>query len=178
MPGNPKLWCWPKSHLSIMNAKLRIYSCGMWVRSPNCVCLVTWFCYQLIAKPDNKSAAVSWPNPYNLSFICSSLLCELILGEPPNWLNPIIRTPSKAHWSMWCWFTSFCEYSLSHKICTWSVADTWNKLLTLVDYMWNCYLHFIELLLIHINQNLLKHCSLIIDLYKSNICLDFGESCA
>ena len=36
----------------------------IWVRSGNCGCLVTWFCYQLIAKPGNKTAAVSWPDPY------------------------------------------------------------------------------------------------------------------
>ena len=35
----------------------------IWVRSRNCGCLVTWFCYQLIAKPGNKTAAVSWPDP-------------------------------------------------------------------------------------------------------------------
>ena len=35
----------------------------MWVRSRNCGCLVTWFCYQLIAKPGNKTAAVPWPDP-------------------------------------------------------------------------------------------------------------------
>ena len=29
-------------------------------------CLVTWFCYQLIAKSGNKTAAVSWPDPYAL----------------------------------------------------------------------------------------------------------------
>ena len=28
----------------------------LWVRSRNCGCLVTWFCYQLIAKPGNKTA--------------------------------------------------------------------------------------------------------------------------
>ena len=33
-----------------------------WVRSRNCGCLVTWFCYQLIAKPGNKTATVSWPS--------------------------------------------------------------------------------------------------------------------
>ena len=38
---------------------------GIWVRSRNCVCLVTWFCYQLIAKPGNKTATVPWPDPYN-----------------------------------------------------------------------------------------------------------------
>ena len=37
----------------------------IWVRSRNCGCLVTWFCYQLIAKPGNKTATVSWPYPYN-----------------------------------------------------------------------------------------------------------------
>ena len=36
----------------------------IWVRSRNCGCLVTWFCHQLIAKPGNKTAAVSWPDPY------------------------------------------------------------------------------------------------------------------
>ena len=35
-----------------------------WVRSRNCGCLVIWFCYQLIAKPDNKTATVLWPDPY------------------------------------------------------------------------------------------------------------------
>ena len=34
----------------------------IWVRSWNCCCLVTWFCYQLIAKPGNKTATVSWPD--------------------------------------------------------------------------------------------------------------------
>ena len=37
----------------------------IWVRSQNCGCLVTRFCYQLIAKPGNKTAAVSWPGPYS-----------------------------------------------------------------------------------------------------------------
>ena len=37
---------------------------SIWVRSRNCGCLVNWFCYQLIAKPGNKTATVSWPDPY------------------------------------------------------------------------------------------------------------------
>ena len=36
----------------------------IWVRSPRCGCLVTWFCYQLIAKPGNKLAAPPWPDSY------------------------------------------------------------------------------------------------------------------
>ena len=39
---------------------------NIWVRSRNCGCRVTWFCYQLIAKPSNKTAAVSWLDPYIL----------------------------------------------------------------------------------------------------------------
>ena len=31
----------------------------------NCSSLVTWFCYQLIAKPGNKTATVPWPDPDN-----------------------------------------------------------------------------------------------------------------
>ena len=41
----------------------------IWVRSRNCGCLVTWFCYQLIAKPGNKTAAVSWPDPFALTYV-------------------------------------------------------------------------------------------------------------
>ena len=42
------------------------------VRSRRWGCLVTWFCYHLIAKPgNNKTAAPSWPDPvvgdYNMS---------------------------------------------------------------------------------------------------------------
>ena len=36
----------------------------IWVRLRNCGCLVTWFCYQLIAKPGNKTATVLWPDSY------------------------------------------------------------------------------------------------------------------
>ena len=32
----------------------------LWVTSRICGCLVTWFCYQVIAKPGNKTATVSW----------------------------------------------------------------------------------------------------------------------
>ena len=38
----------------------------IWVRSRNCGCLVTWFCYQLIAKPGNKTATDPWPVPYHV----------------------------------------------------------------------------------------------------------------
>ena len=37
---------------------------GISVMSRKYDCLVTWFCYHLIAKPGNKAAAPSWPDPY------------------------------------------------------------------------------------------------------------------
>ena len=52
----------------------------IWVRSRSCGCLVTWFCYQLIAKPGNKTATVSWPDPIwtrNDLFLSSIFFCKL-----------------------------------------------------------------------------------------------------
>ena len=49
----------------------------IWVRSRNCDCLVTWFCYQLIAKPGNKTATVSWPDPYHFVCVC---VCVCVWG--------------------------------------------------------------------------------------------------
>ena len=44
----------------------------IWVRSQNWGCLVTWFCYQLIPKPVNKTATVSWPDPFIISINCAA----------------------------------------------------------------------------------------------------------
>ena len=45
-------------HLSMQLIDLEVLR-SIWVRSRNCGCLVTWFCYQLIAKPGNNTATVS-----------------------------------------------------------------------------------------------------------------------
>ena len=71
----------------------------IWVRPRRCGCLVTWFCYQLIAKPGNKTAALPWPDPYIccdcfifarsiihlysnfiiiMTAICKTLVCNLV----------------------------------------------------------------------------------------------------
>ena len=47
----------------LMYPKIYFFFQNRWVRSWNCGCLVTWFCCQLIAKPGNKTATVSWPYP-------------------------------------------------------------------------------------------------------------------
>ena len=48
----------------------------IWVRSQNCGCLITWFCYQLIAKPGNKTATVPWPDPYAVENIWNAMNTE------------------------------------------------------------------------------------------------------
>ena len=62
-PLSKQWWCWWFETLS----RPLWRHCNehvIWVRSRTSGCLVTWFCYQLIAKPGNKTAAVSWPDPY------------------------------------------------------------------------------------------------------------------
>ena len=59
----------------------------IWVRSHNCGCLVTWFCYQLIAKPGNKTATVVWPDPYacpKLGQYCAADVPAYISTRPPT----------------------------------------------------------------------------------------------
>ena len=44
----------------------------IWVRSRRCACLITWFCYQMIAKPGNKTGTPSWPDPYDICYLQGS----------------------------------------------------------------------------------------------------------
>ena len=55
------------------------------VRSRNCGCLVAWFCYQLIAKPGNKTAAVSWPDTYLISTEGFPILIRTIYWIYTQW---------------------------------------------------------------------------------------------
>ena len=48
-----------------------------WVRSRKCGCLVTWFCYQMIAKPGNKTATASLSDPYADHFDVMTWPCFL-----------------------------------------------------------------------------------------------------
>ena len=52
------------NNTEIDTAKNKVYGSGHEI----CGCLVTWFCYQLIAKPGNKTATVTWPDPYPCGF--------------------------------------------------------------------------------------------------------------
>ena len=64
-----------------------------WVRSRNCGCLVTWFCYQLIAKPGNKRATVLWPDPYEQKSNDSFVILVFQFGER---LSPKAQIPQAA----------------------------------------------------------------------------------
>ena len=41
-----------------------IWCKSIWVRLWMCACLVTWFCYQMIAKPGNRTSPSSCPDPF------------------------------------------------------------------------------------------------------------------
>ena len=59
----------------------------IWVRSGRWACLVTWFCYQRIAKPGNKTVPPSWPDPYHhlrSRMVCTGVIYQrLWLAVPP-----------------------------------------------------------------------------------------------
>ena len=57
-------WMLQNHMASLGHNELTTWITMIWVRSQNCRCLVTWFCYQLIAKPGNRTATVLWPYPY------------------------------------------------------------------------------------------------------------------
>ena len=60
---------------------LQIYRKWKWVRSRNCSCLVTWFCYQLIT--GNKTATVLWPDP-NIFYVSWNEFSSMV--EVLQWL--------------------------------------------------------------------------------------------
>ena len=72
----------------------------IWVRSWNGGCLVTWFCFQLIAKPGNKTATVLWPDPYHHQSLDPSSVRSFCLNEvnnmPAGVLAPCVTRASVA----------------------------------------------------------------------------------
>ena len=86
------------------------FSNDIWVRSRNCGCLVTWFCYQLIAKPGNKTATVSWPDPYIPSNIVVSMMLCCSRIRPGLWPDSSCVLAAGDQWSLqggvcsgWLW---------------------------------------------------------------------------
>ena len=60
------VWCWlvdePLSK-PMMTKNWQIYTYGLF-HGGAAVLIGTWFCYQLIAKPGNKTSTHPWPDPY------------------------------------------------------------------------------------------------------------------
>ena len=75
----------------------------IWLRSRNCGCLVTWFCYQLIAKPDNKTAAVSWPAPYALVCKAKALIYVNNIYWQDKHILLILRVMWILQWNLTGW---------------------------------------------------------------------------
>ena len=68
----------PRNYITIWKCYFRFTPIEIdliWVRSQRCACLVTWFCYQMIAKPGNKTGPPSWPDLYIMyHFKCQSMI--------------------------------------------------------------------------------------------------------
>ena len=104
------VWRTPMARLSGIQ---RIHTCIIWVTSWSWGCHVTWFCYQLIAKPGNKTAAPSWPDPYTTSithtgpvrrsldfFRCySKQAVEQTVDLPVIWDTMVPMCCSDIHWN-------------------------------------------------------------------------------
>ena len=81
-----------------------MYYCNRtWVRSRNFGCLVTWFCYQLIAKPGNKTAAVPWPDLYIYTSFSLMTIAFLWFG--------IVNTSTFTKTLLYHWFLLWSYHS-------------------------------------------------------------------
>ena len=66
---------------------------NIWVWSRICSCPVTWFCYQLIAKPGDKTAAVPWPDPPTASILIQTIFHRTWLQIPHTILDKPFLVP-------------------------------------------------------------------------------------
>ena len=104
------------SHINenIISCLACVFPCksSNWVRSGRWGCLVNWFCDQLIAKPGNKTATVSWPDP--------NILLYAMLGK--RWLSksePILASLLMDHWKQ---ISDKFEWEYKH-IPSWNVSE-------------------------------------------------------
>ena len=64
---------------------LRVDIKWIWIRSGRCGCLVTWFCYHLIAKPGHKTASLSWPDLYIFFHLFFRIELYISSVDMPPW---------------------------------------------------------------------------------------------
>ena len=84
------------------------------IRPWRCSCLVTWFCYHLIAKPGNKTASPSWPDSYynGYTFFLSIFRWGQYNGHkmlwhiiPPSWTKYSPSVVQTSWWHIPLWLT-------------------------------------------------------------------------
>ena len=71
---------------------------SIWVRSENCGCLVTWFCFKIIAKSGNRTATVPWLDPYDKAQTSAALLqrCLSNFKATVPWPDPYDKAQTSA----------------------------------------------------------------------------------
>ena len=88
-----KTWRWETDAIC---ATLVLY---MWLGSRNCGCLVAWICYQLMAKPGSRTAAVPWPDPYVFTVYMTHRLSVYILYGHTNGVLILVTSFLHIHFS-------------------------------------------------------------------------------
>ena len=71
----------------------------MLVGSRNCGCLVAWLCYQFMAKPGSRTAAVPWPEPYVFTVYMTLRLSVYILYWHTNAALILVTSYLHIHFS-------------------------------------------------------------------------------
>ena len=71
----------------------------MWVGSRNCGCLVAWLCYQFMAKPGSRTAAVPSPGPYVFTVYMTHRLSVYILYWHTNAALILVTSYLHIHFS-------------------------------------------------------------------------------
>ena len=71
----------------------------MWVGPRNCGCLVAWICYQLMANPGSRTAAVPWPDPYVFTVYMTHRLSVYILYGHINGTLILVTSYLHIHFS-------------------------------------------------------------------------------
>ena len=115
-PSQPQM-CWSgirflDCHRFRFRCKFRIRSFhkllnNKWVRSRKHTCLVTWFCYHLIAKQGNKKSAPLWPDPniwgvaFQYKLASSSIKINLSSSTDPHKLGSLWPIDGMWHCNSW-----------------------------------------------------------------------------
>ena len=103
----PYATCYAYSHANVSRS---IFSSCVYIMymigSRNCVCLVAWVCYQLMARPGGGTAAPPWPDPCAYEYMHFFVFDTTI----SYWISSILLTKK---WSFTCAYLLFTWFYLS-----------------------------------------------------------------